>query len=66
MAAELGLARICFAIVSGRHRRRAAVPGLPKAEVAMPASHHAVTLIYPGFLAVTFHELESIMMPFGR
>ena len=22
--------------------------------------------IYPGFLAVTFHELESIMTPFGR
>ena len=21
---------------------------------------------YPGFLAVTFHELESIMIPFGR
>jgi hypothetical protein len=22
--------------------------------------------VYPGFLAVTFHELESIMTPFGR
>ena len=39
---------------------------VPKAEVVKPASHHAVILIYPGFLAVTFHELESIMMPFGR
>ncbi len=34
--------------------------------IPIPASHHAVILIYPGFLAVTFHELESIMMPFGR
>ena len=23
-------------------------------------------VIYPGFLAVTFHELESIMIPSGR
>jgi hypothetical protein len=36
------------------------------AEVLKPASHHAVILIYPGSLAVTFHELESIVMPFSR
>ena len=30
------------------------------------ATNVARKVIYPGFLAVTFHELESIMIPSGR
>jgi hypothetical protein len=39
-------------------RRRRAAPYCPR----MIAAH---MLIYPGFFAVTFHELESIMIPFA-
>jgi hypothetical protein len=38
-------------------------------DAGAPAPHavtFGVRVIYPGFLAVTFHELESIMTPFGR
>lgn len=35
-------------------------------EVLKKPAVRSVRPVYPGFLAVTFHELESIMTPFGR